>query len=223
MRQATLIELSSEERRTLESWVRSSTTEQRLVLRAQLILGAATGATTAAVAQRFRIRAATVSQWRQRFAAQRLVGLQDRPRSGRRRRYGEEAERRILALLDQPPPSGYASWSGQLIARALGNVSARQVWRALSRHRISLQRRHSWCISTDPQFVAKAADLVGIYLAPPDHAVVLCVDEKPSIQALERAQGYLRLPNGQARRSSDHETQDHSPHRSPDIPGTNQQ
>ena len=77
MRHATPIELSGEERRTLESWVRSSTTEQRLVLRAQLILAAATGATTAAIAQRFRIRPATVSQWRQRFAAQRLVGLQD--------------------------------------------------------------------------------------------------------------------------------------------------
>jgi transposase len=150
-----------------------------------------------------------VSQWRGRFAAQRLVGLQDRPRSGRRRRYGEEAERRILALLDQPPPSGYASWSGHLIARALGNVSARQVWRALARHRISLQRRHSWCISTDPQFVAKAADLVGIYLSPPDHAVVLCVDEKPSIQALERAQGYLRLPNGQALKGFNHEYERH--------------
>ena len=209
MRHATLIELSGEERRTLKSWVRSSTTEQRLVLRAQLILAAATGATTAAIAQRFRSRPATVSQWRQRFAAQRLVGLQDRPRSGRRRRYGEEAERRILALLDQPPPSGYASWSGHLIARALGNVSARQVWRALARHRISLQRRHSWCISTDPQFAAKAADLVGIYLSPPDHAVVLCVDEKPSIQALERAQGYLRLPNGQALKGFNHEYERH--------------
>jgi len=156
--------------------VRSSTTEHRLVLRAQLILAAATGATTAAIAPRFRIRPATVSQWRQRFAAQRLVGLQDRPRSGRRRRYGEEAEGRILALLDQPPPSGYASWSGHLIARALGDVSARPVWRVLARHRISLQRRRSWCISTDPQFAAKAADLVGIYLSPPDHAVVLCVE-----------------------------------------------
>ena len=209
MRHATPIELSAEERRTLESWVRSSTTEQRLVLRAQLILAAATGATTAAIAQRFGIRPATVSQWRQRFAAQRLVGLQDRPRSGRRRRYGEEVERRILALLDQPPPPGYASWSGHLIARALGNVSARQVWRALARHRISLQRRHSWCISTDPQFAAKAADLVGIYLSPPDQAVVLCVDEKPSIQALERAQGYLRLPNGQALKGFNHEYERH--------------
>lgn len=209
MRPATLIDLSTEERRSLESWVRSPTTEQRLVLRAQLILAAAAGATTAAIAQRFRVRPGTVSQWRRRFAAQRLVGLQDRPRSGRRRRYGEQMERQILALLDQPPPSGYSSWSGRLIAQALGEVSARQVWRVLARHRISLQRRHRWCLSTDPQFAAKAADLVGIYLAPPDQAVVLCVDEKPSIQALERAQGYLRLPNGQALKGFNHEYERH--------------
>jgi len=209
MRPATPIELSTEEKRTLETWVRASTTEQRLVLRAQLILAAAAGTTTTAIAHRFRVRPATVSQWRRRFAAQRLVGLQDRPRPGPRRRYGAEVERRILARLDQPPPAGYASWSGRLLARALGDVSARQVWRVLARHRISLQRRHSWCISTDPQFAAKAADLVGIYLAPPDHAVVLCVDEKPSIQALERAQGYLRLPNGQALKGFNHEYERH--------------
>jgi transposase len=209
MRPATPVELTSEERRTLETWVRSSTTEQRLVLRARLILAAAAGATTAAIAQQLGMRAATVSQWRGRFAAQRLQGLQDRPRSGRRRRYGEEVERRILALLDQPPPSGYSGWNGRLIAQALGTVSARQVWRAMARHRISLQRRHSWCVSTDPQFAAKAADLVGIYLAPPDHAVVLCVDEKPSIQALERAQGYLRLPNGRALKGFNHEYERH--------------
>jgi transposase len=209
MRHATPIELSAEERGTLENWVRASTTEQRLVSRARLILAAAEGDTTTALAQRFRVRPATVSQWRRRFAAQRLVGLQDRPRPGPRRRYGEAAEGHILALLDQAPPSGYATWSGRLVARGLGDVSARQVWRVLARHRISLQRRHSWCISTDPQFAAKAADLVGIYLAPPDQAVVLCVDEKPSIQALERAQGYLRLPNGQALQGYNHEYERH--------------
>ena len=205
MRHATPIELSAEERGTLENWVRASTTEQRLVVRARLILAAAEGASTTALAQRFKVRPATVSQWRGRFAAQRLVGLQDRPRPGPRPRYGAEVEKRIVALLDQPPPSGYASWSGGLLARALGDVSARQVWRVLARQRISLQRRRSWCVSTDPQFAAKAADLVGIYLSPPDNAVVLCVDEKPSIQALERAQGYLRLPNGQALQGFNHE------------------
>src|SRR5439155_18649957 len=150
MRTATPIELSTEERKTLESWDRASTTQQRLVLRAQLILAAAAGASTTAIAQRFRVRPGTVSQWRRRFAVQRLVGLQDRPRPGPRRRYGAEVERRILARLDQPPPSGYTSWSGRLIARTLGDVSAPTVWRVLARHRISLQRRHSWCISTDP-------------------------------------------------------------------------
>jgi hypothetical protein len=116
-----------------------------------------------------------------------------------------EVEGRILKLLDQAPPSNYASWSGSLLAQALGDVSARQVWRVLARHRISLQRRHSWCISTDSQFAAKAADLVGIYLSPPDQAVVLGVDEKPSIQAREHAQGYLRLPHGQALKGFSHE------------------
>jgi hypothetical protein len=91
----------------------------------------------------------------------------------------------------------------------LGTVSARQVWRTLARRRLSLQRRHRWGVSSDPQFAAKAADLVGIYLLPPDHAVVLWVDEKPSIQALERAQGYLRLPNGQALQGFNREYERH--------------
>ena len=184
MRHATPIELSAEERGTWENWVRASTTAQRLVLRARLILAAAAGATTAALAPRFRVRPATLRQGRRRFAAQRLGGLQDRPRPGPRRRYGEAAEGRIRARRDQPPPSGYAPWSGRWLARAWGDVSARQVWRVLARYPISLQRRHRWCISTDPQFAAQAAAWVGIYLAPPDHAVVLCVDEKPSIPAL---------------------------------------
>lgn len=108
-RHGTSIELSAEERGTLENWARASTTEQRLVLRARPVLAAAEGATTAAIAQRFRVRPATVSQWRRRFTAQRLVGLEDRLRPGPRRRYGEETEGRTLALLDQPPPSGYAT------------------------------------------------------------------------------------------------------------------
>jgi len=85
-----------------------------------------------------------------------------------------------------------------LLAEALGDVSEHQVWRALRRHGISLRRRRSWCISTDPEFVPKAADVVGLYLHPPQNAVVLAVDEKPQIQALDRAQGWLRLPSGAA-------------------------
>jgi len=84
------------------------------------------------------------------------------------------------------------------LAAAFKDVSKEQIWRVLRTHDISLQRKRSWCISTDPEFVSKAADVVGLYLDPPENAVVLCVDEKPHIQALERAQGWLKLPNGKA-------------------------
>jgi transposase len=123
--------------------------------------------------------------------------------------YDETTERRILAQLDQPPPDGYTTWTGGLVAKALGDVPALQVWRVLQKHGIHLQRRRSWCVSTDPQFAQKAADIVALYLAPPENAVVISVDEKPAIQALERAQGWLRLPNGQAVRGHNHEYKRH--------------
>jgi DDE superfamily endonuclease len=105
---------------------------------------------------------------------------------------------RVLELLDQAPPKGYSQWNGARLTEALPGISKAQVWRILRRHDICLQRRRSWCISTDPEFGPKAADVVGLYLNPPENALVLAVDEKPSIQALERAQGYLRLPDGKA-------------------------
>ncbi len=95
------------------------------------------------------------------------------------------------------------------MAKALGDVSAIYVWRVLQKHGIHLRRRRSWCVSTDPQFAEKAADIVGLYLDPPENAVVISVDEKPQIQALERAQGWLRLPNGQAVRGHTHEYKRH--------------
>ena len=115
----------------------------------------------------------------------------------------------VLKQLDQPPPPGYARWNGRLLAEALGEVSPRQVWRLLSRLKISLARRRRWCISTDPEFARKAADIVGIYLHPPENAVVLAVDEKPHLQVLERAQGYLRLPNGRTLSGFSHDYQRH--------------
>jgi transposase len=113
-------------------------------------------------------------------------------------KYTAETEERVLSLLDQPAPEGYAQWNGALLAAALGDISADHVWRILRKHGIQLQRRRSWCITTDPEFGPKAADVVGLYLNPPENAVVLCVDEKPHIQAQQRAQGYLRLPDGRA-------------------------
>ncbi|MDP3061786.1 MAG: IS630 family transposase [Chloroflexota bacterium] len=206
---ATAIHLTEEEQSILESWVRNGTTEQRLVQRARMVLEAAAGKTTKEVAALLTTRPATVSKWRVRFARECLAGLMDAPGRGRRRRYGESAERRILAQLDEPPPNGYTTWTGPLVARALGDVSDDQVWRVLRKHGVQLQRRRSWRLSTDPQFAQKAADIVGLYLDPPENAVVISVDEKPSIQALERAQGWLRLPNGKALRGHTHEYKRH--------------
>ena len=163
-----------------------------------MVLAAGDGESTISIARSQRQRPATVSKWRLRFAQDGLAGLQDASRSGAVRRYGAQTERRILAKLDETPPSGYATWTGGLVAQALGDVSKHQVWRVLRAEGIHLQRRRSWCISTDPQFAAKAADIVALYLDPPENAVILSVDEKPHIQALERAQGYLKLPNGKA-------------------------
>lgn len=194
----TLITLSPDERTTLQRWQRASSTEHRLVERARVILLAADGKTTGEIARTLKTRPARVSKWRTRFARQRLRGLIDAPRAGAPRQYDARTERRILALLDQSPPPGHATWTGTLLAESLKDVSDHQVWRVLRRHAISLRRRRSWCISTDPEFTRKAADIVGLYLNPPENAVVIAVDEKPHIQALERAQGWLRLPSGAA-------------------------
>jgi len=118
--------------------------------------------------------------------------LSDAPRPGKPHTYTEETERRVLRLLDQPPPDGYAQWNGPLLAEALGDVSTDHVWRILRKLQIQLQRRRSWCIGTDTEFGPKAADAVGPYLNPPENALQLSVDEKPHIQALERAQGLFR-------------------------------
>lgn len=198
LQEATPIELSAEERTTLEGWLRSSKTERRRVERARIVLLAAEGLASRAIARELGCRHHTVSKWRVRFARHRLAGLADAPRSGKPKTYAAAADRRILALLDRPPPEGFARWTAPLIAQQLGDVSDQYVWRFLRRQRIDLAGRRSWCLSTDPEFVAKAADIVGLYLAPPDNAIVLAVDEKPAIQALERAQGYLKLPNGRA-------------------------
>lgn len=203
------VSLKDNERRTLESWVRCPTTEQRLAFRARVVLAAAAGEGSTSIARREGVRTNTVSTWRKRFAEKGVAGLEDERRSGRRQTYGAEVERRILQKLDEPPPDGYGSWNGRLLAKELGDVPADQVWRILRRNGIQLQRRRSWCISTDPEFAPKAADIVGLYLDPPENAVILCVDEKPHIQALERAQGYLRLPNGKAVRGQNHEYKRH--------------
>jgi transposase len=205
IRDATPIVVAAEERTALEAWARAPTTEQRLVERARIVLLAADGWASRAIAREVGCARGVVSRWRVRFARDRLAGLADAPRSGKPRTYGEDAGRRILALLDRSPPAGFARWTAPLIAKELGGVSDQYVWRFLRAQRIDLAGRKSWCLSSDPEFTAKAAAIVGLYLAPPDHAIVLAVDEKPAIQALERAQGYLKLPNGRSLHGQAHE------------------
>ena len=192
------IELTSHERDVLAAWLRAGKTEHRLAERAKIVLLAADGVPTRQIAKRLKTRWARVSKWRGRFALERVPGLIDAPRSGKPAKYYPATAKRVLEQLDQPPPEGYSQWNGPRLAEALGDVSVHQVWRVLRRYKICLQRRRSWCISTDPEFGPKAADIVGLYLQPPENALVLSVDEKPSIQVLERAQGWLRLPNGKA-------------------------
>jgi transposase len=207
IREATPIVLTAAERTTLEGWVRSSKTERRLVERARVVLLAAAGLGSRAIGRELGCARGVVSKWRVRFARDRLAGLADAPRSGKPRTYDAAADRRILAALDRPPPQGFARWTAPLLARELGDVSDQHIWRFLRAQRIDLAGRKSWCLSTDPEFAAKAAAIVGLYLEPPDNAIVLAVDEKPAIQALERAQGYLKLPNGRALTGQAHEDQ----------------
>jgi transposase len=206
---STVVQLGEEDREELERWTRSAKTEQRHAFRARVVLAAADGEGSTSIARREGVRLNTVSTWRIRFAAKGIAGLEDEPRKGRPVVYGAATERRVLAKVDEPPPEGYGSWNGTLLAAALGDVPAHVVWGVLRKHGIQLQRRRSWCISTDPEFAPKAAEIVALYLHPPENAVVLSVDEKPHIQALERAQGYLRLPNGKAVRGVSHDYRRH--------------
>jgi transposase len=203
------IVLTPDERVILQHWTRAAKTERRQHFRAQVILELAQGLSNEEVARRCHARTATVSKWRGRFARWRVAGLVDAPRSGKPPRYDEGTRSRILQALDERPPLGYARWNGPLLARRLKNVSSHQIWRVLRQCGISLERRRSWCISTDPCFAQKAADVVGLYVNPPENAMVLCVDEKPHIQALERAQGWLKLPNGKALTGFAHEYKRH--------------
>jgi transposase len=209
-RPAPEIQLSTEEKETLLHWMRSTKTERRMVERARVILLAANGLNGKEIAARMETRTARVSKWLRRFAKDRIAGLLDAPRPGeKRRKYNPATEERILKALDEPPPAGYSRWNGRLLAEHLGQVSKDQVWRVMRKHHLSLARRQSWCVSTDPEFSRKAADVVGLYLNPPENALVLCVDEKPCIQALERAQGWIRLPNGRALTGFAHEYKRH--------------
>jgi transposase len=207
--EATAIILTAAEQAELERLVRSTKTEHRTRLKARIVLLAADGAATRAIAREVGCTIGTASKWRVRYARDRLAGFSEIGNRGPKPKYGPEAGRRILALLDEKPPAGYANWTAPLLAKALCDVHEQYIWRFLRAQKIDLSGRKSWCESSDPDFVVKAAEIVGLYMAPPENAIVLAIDEKPSIQALERAQGYLKLPNGRSITGQSHDYKRH--------------
>ena len=194
-RVAVALSCTAQDMAELSRLARSRSGEVRTVERARIVLACLQGKRNDEIASEMGLRPNTVGQWRQRFAADGIAGLRDRPRPGKPAKYGIELRDRILAQLELAPPEGMASWDGGSLALALG-VSDDAVWRVLRKQGIQLQRHRSWCVSTDPEFAAKAADVIALYLNPPQNALVLSVDEKPSIQALERARGYVHTSSG---------------------------
>lgn len=166
-----------------------------MVERARIVLACLEGKEIQQVARDCGVSVPTVTKWRRRFARHGLVGLRDQPRSGKPPRYDAAFRDRILTLIEQPPPKGLSHWDGPSVAATLG-ASVHAVWRVLRKEGIYLQRLRTWCVSTDPEFAPKAAEVVGLYLNPPLNALVLSVDEKPSIQAIQRTSGYVETDSG---------------------------
>lgn len=186
---------SEEDRKVLEQWSKGRTVEVRLAERAQIVLRCLKRETIQAIAKALNLLPNTVIRWRRRFERDGIKGLQDLPRSGKPRQYDAVFRNNVLSALERPAPEGQARWDGPALAEHL-KTSVHAVWRILRKEGICLSRQRSWCVSTDPEFSAKAADVVGLYLNPPEKALVISVDEKPSIQALERARGYVETSNG---------------------------
>lgn len=195
-RVAISISCSDQDRKELERLIKSRTDEIRMIERAKIVMSCLKGKRNDEVAAELNIRPGTVAIWRKRFAANGIKGLRDRQRSGKPPRHpATELRNRLLMQLEQPPPIGQATWDGATLAQALG-VSDDTVWRILRKEGIQLQRHRSWCVSTDPEFSMKSADIIGLYLNPPQNALVISIDEKPSIQAIERPSGYVYTSSG---------------------------
>jgi len=196
---AVATELSSAERRELESLARRRKTAQGLARRARIVLAAAEGLENKAIVERLGVDANTVGKWRRRFAERRLDGLYDEPRPGTPRQIGDDAVAEVIRrTLEETPPDS-THWSLRSMASAVGYAPStiHRIWQAFG---LQPHRSESFKLSADPFFVEKVRDIVGLYMAPPERALVLCVDEKSQIQALDRSQPLLPMRPGQAER-----------------------
>ena len=191
--------LSAEERETLERWTRRRKTNQALAQRARIILAAASGRSNTEVAAGLGVIKQTAGTWRSRFLHKRLDGLLDEPRPGTPRRLSDAEVERVLTMTLEATPKNATHWSTRSLAKACGvsNASVHRVWRAFA---LAPHRSETFKLSQDPLFIEKVRDIVGLYLNPPDKALVLCVDEKSQIQALDRSQPILPMRPGQAER-----------------------
>ena len=193
--------LSSDERTKLEQWARRPKTSQRLALRSRIVLACASGLTNTRVAEELNLSMPTVGKWRSRFIADRLEGLVDEPRPGAPRSISDAQVEEVInrTLESKPPAATHWSTRGMAQATGLSQATIGRIWRAFG---LQPHRTDTFKLSTDPFFVEKVRDVVGLYLNPPDRAIVLCVDEKSQVQALNRTQPLLPLEPGQAERGT---------------------
>jgi len=194
-RPKTEIELSSEEREELERLSRRPRSNRNVATRARIVLASASGLSDVAVAAKVRCNNVTAGKWRRRFAERRLDGLYDDPRVGAPRRITDEQVEAVVVQTLETTPKGRTHWSTRKMAEKSGmsHASVGRIWRAHVR---------GFKLSTDPQFIEKVRDIVGLYMNPPDHAVVYAFDEKPQVQALERAQPVLPMDLGMPERQT---------------------
>lgn len=196
--------LSDDERQTLTRWANRPKSTQRLALRARIVLACADESSNKAVAAHLGVCGATVGTWRNRFVVRRLEGLADEPRPGAPRTVADDAVERVVTQTLETKPANATHWSTRGMARISGMSQATvgRIWRAFG---LKPHRADTFKLSTDPYFVEKVRDVVGLYLSPPEKAIVLCVDEKPQVQALERTQPVLPMaPARTERRTHDY-------------------
>jgi transposase len=191
------IVLSAEERTRLEQWVRGRTAQQQLALRAKIILLLAKGHLNKDVAEELRIQPRTVGKWRSRFLAFRYAGLFDNPRPGKPRTMDDRRVEAVIRKTLDSKPKQATQWSTRSMAEAckVSQSSVSRIWRAFG---LKPHRQKKFKLSEDPQFLEKTRDVVGLYLNPPERALVLCVDEKSQIQALDRTQPLLPMAYGKS-------------------------
>src|SRR4030095_4178232 len=193
------VTLTTDERETLERWARRPTTAHALAMRARIVLASAAGKPILHVAQDEDVSWATAREWRRRFLRRRLDGLLDEPRPGAPRRITDDDVERVVTMTLESTPRDATHWSTRSMARATGlsQTAVARIWRAFA---LQPHRVETFKLSADPLFIEKVRDIVGLYLQPPDRALVLCVDEKSQIQALDRTQPLLPMRPGQVER-----------------------